>query len=241
MNQDHSAQQVATTIRDLFKKKGMQLKDFANEQGISINNLYVALKGDKYLSANLAFRFNQKLGISFSYCVSGMLPVMDPNYEFDELLSAATWYKKADETEDRLRDDFERNEENLSPEEKAAYKKAIAEARMNKMKESVELAALLKKGWNEDGDEEETQADIPSIYTPVLKLHEAIEMVINEAGRPLTFTEIAKQINAKNLYTRKDRKLVPSSQISARIENYPTWFAVNRDEKPATVSVIHNK
>lgn len=241
MNQTHTEQQVATTIRDLFKKKGMQLKDFANEQGISINNLYVALKGDKYLSANLAFRFNQELGISFSYCVSGMLPVMDPNYEFDKLLSAATWYKKAVETEDRLRDDYERNEENLSQEEKAFYKKAIAEARMNKMKESIELAALLKKGWNEEGDEEETRGDVPSIFTPVLKLHEAIEMVINEAGRPLTFTEIAKQINAKNLYTRKDRKLVPSSQISARIENYPTWFAVNRDEKPATVSVIHNK
>ena len=69
-----------------------------------------------------------------------------------------------------------------------------------------------------------------------LKLHEAIEMVIKEAGRPLTFTEIAKQINARNLYSRQDRTPVPASQISARVKNYPSWFTVNRDETPATVS-----
>ena len=104
------------------------------------------------------------------------------------------------------------------------------------MKESAELAVLLKKGWNEDGDEEEPQTINTSKPMLELKLHEAIEMVIKEAGRPLTFTEIAKQINARNLYSRQDRTPVPASQISARVKNYPSWFTVNRDETPATVS-----
>ena len=99
------------------------------------------------------------------------------------------------------------------------------------------LVSLLKKGWNEDGDEEEPQTINTSKPMLELKLHEAIEMVIKEAGRPLTFTEIAKQINARNLYSRQDRTPVPASQISARVKNYPSWFTVNRDETPATVSI----
>ena len=70
-----------------------------------------------------------------------------------------------------------------------------------------------------------------------LKLHEAIEKVIKEVGRPLTFTEIAKQVNAQQLYSRSDGAPVPASQISARVKNYPSWFTVNRDESPATVSL----
>ena len=110
-------------------------------------------------------------------------------------------------------------------------------ARKNKMKESAELAILLKKGWNKDADEEAPQTINTSKPMSELKLHEAIEMVIKEAGRPLTFTEIAKQINARNLYSRQDRTPVPASQISARVKNYPSWFTVNRDETPATVSI----
>ncbi len=237
MDQKHSSQEVAQTIKSLFKKSGIQLNDFARENNVTPTQLYAVLGGDKYINAAWAIKFNMSLGVEIMYCMYGDMPIMDTNFEFDKLLSAATSYKEAVEAEDSLRDDFELNQETLSAAEKAAFIKAIAEARKNKLKESAELAVLLKKGWNEDGDEEEPQ----TINTPKpmseLKLHEAIEMVIKEAGRPLTFTEIAKQINARNLYSRKDGAPVPASQISARIKNYPSWFTVNRDESPATVLI----
>ena len=236
MDQKHSSQEVAQTIKSLFKKSGIQLNDFARENNVTPTQLYAVLGGDKYINAAWAIKFNMSLGVEIMYCMYGDMPIMDTNFEFDKLLSAATSYKEAVEAEDSLRDEFELNQETLSAAEKAAFIKAIAEARKNKMKESAELTILLKKGWNEDGDEEEPQ----TINTPKpmseLKLHEAIEMVIKEAGRPLTFTEIAKQINARNLYSRKDGAPVPASQISARVKNYPSWFTVNRDETPATVS-----
>lgn len=237
MNQKHTSQNVAQTIKSLFKKSGIQLNDFARENNVTPTQLYAVLGGDKYINAAWAIKFNMSLGVEIMYCMYGDMPIMDTNFEFDKLLSAATSYKEAVEAEDSLRDEFELNQETLSAAEKAAFIKAIAEARKNKLKESAELAVLLKKEWNEDGDEEEPQ----TINTPKpmseLKLHEAIEMVIKEAGRPLTFTEIAKQINARNLYSRKDGAPVPASQISARIKNYPSWFTVNRDESPATVSI----
>ena len=237
MEQKHSSQEVAQTIKNLFKQGGKQLNDFARENGVTPTQLYAVLGGDKYINAAWAIKFNMELGVEIMYCMYGDLPIMDSKHEFDKLLFAATSYKEAVETEDKLRDEFELNQETLGPAEKAAYVKAIAEARKNKMKESAELAVLLKKGWNEDGDEEDSQTTNTFKAMSELKLHEAIEMVIKEAGKPLTFTEIAKQINARKLYSRKDGAPVPASQISARIKNYPSWFTVNRDESPATVSI----
>ena len=237
MDQKHSSQEVVQTIKSLFKKSGIQLNDFARENNVTPTQLYAVLGGDKYINAAWAIKFNMSLGVEIMYCMYGDMPIMDTNFEFDKLLFAVTSYKEAVEAEDKLRDEFELNQESLSPAEKAACVRAIAEARKNKLKESAELAVLLKKGWNEDGEDEDKQQI--NISTPMseLKLHEAIELVIKDAGRPLTFTEIAKQINARNLYSRKDGAPVPASQISARIKNYPTWFTVNRDESPATVSI----
>ena len=237
MNQKHTSQDVAQTIKKLFKQSGKQLNDFARDNGVTPTQLYAVLSGDKYINAAWAIKFNMEVGVEIMYCMFGDMPIMDSKHEFDKLLSAATSYKEAVEAEDSLRDEFELNQETLSAAEKAAFIKAIAEARKNKLKESAELAVLLKKGWNEDGEDEDKQQI--NISTPMseLKLHEAIELVIKDAGRPLTFTEIAKQVNARNLYSRKDGAPVPASQISARIKNYPTWFTVNRDETPATVSI----
>ena len=237
MNQKHTSQDVAQTIKNLFKQSGKQLNDFARDNGVTPTQLYAVLSGDKYINAAWAIKFNMEVGVEIMYCMFGDMPIMDSKHEFDKLLSAATSYKEAVEAEDSLRDEFELNQETLSAAEKAAFIKAIAEARKNKLKESAELAVLLKKGWNEDGEDEDKQQI--NISTPMseLKLHEAIELVIEDAGRPLTFTEIAKQVNARNLYSRKDGAPVPASQISARIKNYPTWFTVNRDETPATVSI----
>jgi hypothetical protein len=70
-----------------------------------------------------------------------------------------------------------------------------------------------------------------------MKLHEAIQEVIRQSGRPLTFTEIANLINQDSLYSRKDGHPVPASQISARVRNYPELFIVNDDISPKTVNI----
>ena len=68
------------------------------------------------------------------------------------------------------------------------------------------------------------------------KLHETIQEVLRRSGHPLTFTEIAKQINAQELYTRKDGQPVPASQISARVKSYSQLFDVNEEDNPHTVT-----
>lgn len=233
----HSPSEVAQTVKDLFKKKGITLTDFAHEHNTTANQMYVILNGKDYINGDWSFRFNTALGVSFLYCMSGVLPIMDPDYEFGKLLSAATSYKEAVELEDRLRDEFESKREHISDREKTAFLKAIAEARRNKIEEADALSALLKQGWNEDGEDEERQSAPICESLPRLKLHEAIGKVIEEAGRPLSFTEIAKRINAGRLYSRRDGAPVPASQISARVRNYTSWFTVNQDASPATVSL----
>lgn len=239
--QKHSPAEVAQTIKDLFKKKGIQMNDFARDNNITPNQMYVILNGKDYVNGVWSLRLNMALGINMMYCISGAFPIMDPSYEFDNLLYAATSYKEAVELEDRLRDEFELNQEALSPAEKAAFTKALADARKKKIEEAADLSVLLKKGWNEDGEDEETHTIITQTAMTRLKLHEAIEKVIKDAGRPLSFTEIAKQINTQNLYSRGDGAPVPASQISARVKNYPSWFIVNRDDSPATVSLANRK
>lgn len=238
MEQKHSTKDVANTIKRLFKDNGIRLNDFAEKYDVSSSQLYAVLDGDKPINATWAVRFSMALGVEVRYCMDGTLPVIAPSFEFDKLLSVATTYKAAVEAEDKLRDEFDMERDELGLEEKAAYIKAISEARRNKMMVSAELAVLIMNGRNGDGKDNQPQT---YISMPDLKLHEAIEMVIKEAGEPLSFTEIAKRINAKKLYSRKDKAPVPASQISARIKNYPSWFTVNRDETPATVSVTHKE
>jgi len=57
-----------------------------------------------------------------------------------------------------------------------------------------------------------------------MTLHEAIEKVINQFHQPLSAQEIADEINKQKLYIRGDGNPVPSSQIHARVKNYPQIF-----------------
>ena len=59
----------------------------------------------------------------------------------------------------------------------------------------------------------------------VLKLHEAITVVLEEAGeQPMTVREIAEIINARSLYRKKDGSPVEVNQIHARTKNYSHLF-----------------
>ncbi|MBN2602545.1 MAG: winged helix-turn-helix domain-containing protein [Candidatus Thermoplasmatota archaeon] len=57
-----------------------------------------------------------------------------------------------------------------------------------------------------------------------MTLHEAIEKVLKENGKPLKPAEIATILNDLKIYQKGDKSRIKSSQISARVNNYPSYF-----------------
>lgn len=60
-----------------------------------------------------------------------------------------------------------------------------------------------------------------------MTLHDAMASVLKDAGGPLLPAEIAKVINVRDLYRRRDGSPVPVGQIHARAHNYDHLFARN--------------
>ena len=58
----------------------------------------------------------------------------------------------------------------------------------------------------------------------MLTLHAAIATVLEIHRVPLCAKELADEINRRRLYIRRDRTLLRSSQIHARVKNYPALF-----------------
>ncbi len=57
------------------------------------------------------------------------------------------------------------------------------------------------------------------------KLHEAMEIVLLEQkSRIATTSEIAKEIERRGLYQRKDGETARANQINARVRQYPKLF-----------------
>ena len=59
-----------------------------------------------------------------------------------------------------------------------------------------------------------------------MTFHQAIEEVIRRNNRPMTSVEIALELNTTQLYTKKDGSDIKSSQVEARVGNYPKKFTV---------------
>lgn len=57
-----------------------------------------------------------------------------------------------------------------------------------------------------------------------MTLHEAIKKVLKENGRPLKPIEIASILNDSKIYQKGDKSRIKSSQISARVNKYPSCF-----------------
>ena len=57
-----------------------------------------------------------------------------------------------------------------------------------------------------------------------MTLHEAIELILQNARTPMTSREIADKINTDELYMRKDGLPVSASQVSTRTNNYNKIF-----------------
>lgn len=60
-----------------------------------------------------------------------------------------------------------------------------------------------------------------------MTLHEAIAQVLLDKRRPMTARKIADLLNKNSWYTKKDTSLIRSSQIGARVKNYPHLFNKN--------------
>ena len=59
-------------------------------------------------------------------------------------------------------------------------------------------------------------------------LHDALRMTLRKAGRSLTSSDLAEIVNRLRLYERKDERLVPARQVSARVRKYPGIFTVDK-------------
>ncbi|MBD3862321.1 GIY-YIG nuclease family protein [Olleya marilimosa] len=57
-----------------------------------------------------------------------------------------------------------------------------------------------------------------------MTLHEAIQQVLLKANKALTAKVIAEILNANSWYSKKDGSKIASSQIGARVKNYPLLF-----------------
>lgn len=57
-----------------------------------------------------------------------------------------------------------------------------------------------------------------------MKLHEAMQAVLRQAGIPLTTRQIADEIERRGLYFRGDGQPPPPKQVNARFNNYRHLF-----------------
>ena len=67
-----------------------------------------------------------------------------------------------------------------------------------------------------------------------MTLHEAIKVVLEEAGHPMSTREIAVEVNRRGLYRKKDGSEVTDFQVHGRTKNYPKLF----QREGTTVSLI---
>ena len=68
-------------------------------------------------------------------------------------------------------------------------------------------------------------------------LHDVIAEVLKKAGKPLTVAEITVKVNELGTYKRYDGQPVGTSQVSARINNYPLMFVKDKSFRPMKISL----
>lgn len=67
-----------------------------------------------------------------------------------------------------------------------------------------------------------------------MTLHEAIEKLLRQTGRPMTTQQIANELNKNGWYQKKDGSTIQAFQIHGRTRNYSNIF----DRDGSTVSLI---
>lgn len=234
MKPNDSPQKVAENLKEYFRANDITIESVANIIGVDISEIENLFSGKQYLSILQGLRIHTTFGINSLYCSMGKLPMLENKADdFDTLLEAVIDYREAVYNEENFKAVVEQlNQEELSDDDKKLLEQTHLEIINERKKEESYLDYLIdqfdksnigrQKYYNYKNKNSNNNLE----YSTKMTLHEAIAKVIRDAGRPLTFTEIAKAINQDRLYRREDRKDVPASQISARVKNYGTIFEV---------------
>lgn len=234
----HTPEEVANSLKEIIKQKYGSLSEYAHEKKITPTQLYNLLSGKEYITLFSAVRLCNDFDLNTEYCTKGILPMYTSEHDYNELKKVAIEFFYAVKEEDDFRDNYKNRIESLSLEELSDFNSFMNKLRIKKAKAASNLIDLLNLGFWEDFKETNKQTYLKP--TNSMTLHEAIEEVLRNSECPLTFSEIATTINQKGLYSRKDGRPVPASQISARIKNYPHLFTVNREMTPQTINLSGN-
>lgn len=234
MKPNDSPQKVAENLKEYFHANDISMESVANIIGVDINEIENLFSGKQYLSILQGLRIYTTFGINSLYCSMGKLPMLENKADdFDTLLEAVIDYREAVYNEENFKAAVEQlNQEELSDDDKKLLEQTHLEIINERKEEESYLDYLIDQfdksniGRQKYYNYKNKNSNNNLKYSTKMTLHEAIAKVIRDAGRPLTFTEIAKAINQNRLYTREDGKEVPASQISARVKNYGTIFEV---------------
>ncbi|AXG74644.1 hypothetical protein DVK85_10540 [Flavobacterium arcticum] len=70
-----------------------------------------------------------------------------------------------------------------------------------------------------------------------MTLHEAIISILKENRGAMTSKEIADKLNEKNIYFKRDKSSISSSQVTARVNKYLTLFEKDNSVSPLKISL----
>ena len=60
-----------------------------------------------------------------------------------------------------------------------------------------------------------------------MTLHEAIIIILKEKGGEMSTGDIARELNKRKLYSKKDGSEITAFQVHGRTKNYPKLFTRN--------------
>ena len=72
----------------------------------------------------------------------------------------------------------------------------------------------------------------------MITLHEAIEKLLQQTRRPMTAREIADELNKNKWYVKGDKSLIKTSQITARVDDHPDLFFIDRSVSPLQIKLF---
>ncbi|MEI6124524.1 MAG: DNA-deoxyinosine glycosylase [Bacteroidota bacterium] len=67
---------------------------------------------------------------------------------------------------------------------------------------------------------------------------EAIEKLLQQTRRPMIAREIANELNKNKWYVKGDKSLIKTSQITARVDNHPDLFFIDRTVSPLQIILL---
>ena len=71
-----------------------------------------------------------------------------------------------------------------------------------------------------------------------MTLHQAIEKLLQQQGRPMTAREIADELNQQKWYVKGDKSEIQGSQIFARVNRHHELYDIDRSISPFQIKLL---